>query len=152
MHSSIDSIAYPPILPYINGHSDSVGRSVHLYLQLSYPGRIPPDRMADPNLQSAPAIWEPQDNRVGLVWFDVPGVGRKLLRVVHLRSYSFFLAFFKLNEKAAVAAQFAKEFQSHMPATKLLLASRRYVDLVCDGADAWFSIDGARENAIRSDN
>jgi hypothetical protein len=39
-------------------------------------------------------VWEPKNNRVGLVVFNAEGVGRKVLRAVHLRSFSFFLAFF----------------------------------------------------------
>jgi hypothetical protein len=54
----------------------------------------------DPQLQDAPAVWEPQDNRVGLANFEMPGLGRKILRVVHLRSYSFFLAFVQKADRS----------------------------------------------------
>jgi hypothetical protein len=78
VHSSLDLIAYPALLSYINGHSTSAGRFVDVYLQLSYPGVIPPEHMADPTLEGAPTPWEPHDNRVGLVYFDAPG--RRLKR------------------------------------------------------------------------
>lgn len=148
MHSSLDSFVYSPILSYINGISDFTGRSVQLYIQLSYPGVVPSERLVDPKLRDAPVIWEPQDHRLGLVYFDAPGVGRKVLRAVHLRSYSFYLAFFDPGAKASVAADFTTEFLARSPGTVLLLASRSRVDLVCDGMDAWRSYAGARENAL----
>jgi len=127
-----------------------VGRSVQLYIQLSYPGKIPREHLADPKLVGAPIIWEPQDNRVGLVAFSVEGVGRKVLRAVHLRSFSFFLAFFDPKGKSAVVRDFSKTFLEQMSAMVLLSASRTYVDLVCDGADAWQSFYGSRENSFVS--
>lgn len=150
MHSSLDLFVYPPLLPYINGHSKAIGRSVQVYLQLAYPGVVPPERREKPEFQDAPAVWEPQDNRVGFAWFDCPGVGRKLLRAVHLRSYTFYLAFFQITEKSSVANDFAREFLLRMPGTALLMASRSRLNLECDGEDAWRSFDGARETALSS--
>ena len=146
IHSSLDLIVYPPLLNYINGSSNSAGRSVQVYLQLSYPGVIPAESLADTEFQDAPALWEPQDNRVGLAHFEVAGVGRKVLRAIHLRSYSFFLAFFEPCANAAAAGEFTKEFLARMPGTVLLQASRQWSNLVCNGGDAWHSYDGAREN------
>jgi hypothetical protein len=150
IHSSIDLIAYPPLLDYICGRSVSGSRSVQVFLQLSYPGLIPLERMAAPELQGAPVSWEPQDNRVGLMHFEVRGVGRKVLRAIHLRSYSFFIAFSKPGMKRSAAAEFAKHFMLAMPASVLLLPSRPEVSLVCNGTDAWESYDGARENLLVS--
>jgi hypothetical protein len=73
-------------------------------------------------------------------------VGRKVLRAVHLRSYSFFLAFFEPGEKSATFKHFAKTFLRMMSASALLLPSRSRIELVCDGMDAWKAIDAAREN------
>ena len=150
MHGSRDLFVYPDLLQYIRGQSLSVGRSVQLYIQLSYPGKIPREHLADPKLVGAPIIWEPQDNRVGLVAFSVEGVGRKVLRAVHLRSFTFFLAFFDPKGKSAVVRDFSKTFLEQMSAMVLLSASRTYVDLVCDGADAWQSFYGSRENSFVS--
>lgn len=150
LHSSIDLFAYAPILGYINGHSQSVGRSTQLFLQLSYPGAIPPERLLDPELQGASRLWEPQDNRVGFMGFQVSDEDRKILRTIHLRSYSFFLAFFKPGTKTSIMAEFAREFLLRMPATVILRATNTHVDLVCDGADAWRSFDGAREASFVS--
>jgi hypothetical protein len=70
----------------------------------------------------------------------MPSVGRKIVRAVHLRSCSFFLAFFKPGEKSATLKHFAETFLRMMSASELLVPSR------CDGMDAWKSIDAAREN------
>jgi hypothetical protein len=91
---SMDLFVYADLLRYIRGESLSAGRSVQLYVQLSCPGEIPREHLRDPELIGAPIVWEPKDNRVGLVVFNAEGVGRKVLRAVHLRSFSFFLAFF----------------------------------------------------------
>jgi hypothetical protein len=146
IHSSIDRIAYPPLLDYVCGRSTSDSRSVQVFIQLSYPGLIPPERMAAQEFHECPALWEPQDNRVGLFHFEVSGIGRKILRAIHLRSYSFFIAFFKSGEKRSVVKEFAENFISGMLASVLLAPSRPEVDLVCNGADAWLSCDGARKN------
>jgi hypothetical protein len=146
MHNSMELFAYPALLPYIKGDSLSVGRSVQLFVQLVYPGTVPRDRLADADFADAPFIWEPQDNRCGHFDFNVPRVGRKIWRVVHLRSYSFFLAFFKPGEKSAMLKEFAETFRRMVLASELLLPSRPRIELICDGMDAWQSIDAAREN------
>jgi hypothetical protein len=148
MHASMDLFAYQDLLPYIRGQSLSAGRSVQLYVQLSFPGEIPRENLRDPELNGAPAMWEPQDNRVGQLAFIAEGVGRKVLRAVHLRSFSFFLAFFDPKEKWAVTSHFSKAFLERMSAMVLLSASRTYADLVCDGMDAWQSFYGSRENSF----
>jgi len=146
MHGSMDLVAYPDLLPYIHGRSLTAGRSVQLYLQLSYPGSIPRNHLIDPSLADAPQIWEPQLNRCGHIWFNVRGVGQKVLRAVHLRSYSFFLAFFEPGEKSLTSKHFANVFLKRMPATQLLLPSRQQIEIVCDGIDAWESFYASREN------
>jgi hypothetical protein len=84
-------------------------------------------------------------NRVGNLWFDVPGVGRKLLRAVHLRSFSFYLAFFKPDESKAVLEDFSREFLSRLPMAELLRPSRTRVELVCNGIEAWESFKNSRD-------
>jgi hypothetical protein len=85
--SSADKVVFPPLLPYIKGTSEAVGRSVQLYLQLSYPAGIP-ENLLEPEL---PRIHYPTINRCGHLWFNIEG---KVLRAVHLQSFSFYLAFF----------------------------------------------------------
>jgi hypothetical protein len=148
IHSSADVFVYAPLRNYLRGSANVEGRSVYLYLQLSYPGVVPIARLADPQLQDAPAVWKPQNHRVGLMNFEVPGLGRKILRVIHLRSYSFFLAFFEPGMKRSVATDFSNAFLASMRGMVLLRPSQPRINLLCNGADAWRSFDGARENAL----
>jgi hypothetical protein len=144
VNASIDQkIAFPPLLPYILGKSETIGRSVQLYVQLSYPGRIPDDLLspADPR----PMIYHPVIHRVGHIWFTPRGIGKKLLRAVHLRSYTFYLAFWEQTEKRKEIEFFTDVFLERMCATKLLRVSVNTVELVCDGFNAWDSFYRSRE-------
>ena len=78
-------------------------------------------------------------HRVGRAWFNVPSVGKKLLRVVHLRAFSFYLVFFGPTAGRSIAQEFTKEFLARMSAMQLLLPSRPKVTLICHGDDAWQS-------------
>ncbi len=48
VHTSMDLFVYQDLLPYIHGQSLSAGQSVQLYVQLSYPGKVPPENLRDP--------------------------------------------------------------------------------------------------------
>jgi hypothetical protein len=143
IHNAKDAFTYTPLLPYIRGEHDSLGRSVQLFAQLAYPGPIPADNRTDPELADAPQMWEPTDHRVGHVLFRV-GQNQKLLRAVHLRSYSFLLAFSDPAQGRATAIDFERVFLSTVPGVRPLPASRSAVDLVCDGTDAWSSFQASR--------
>jgi hypothetical protein len=150
VNGSIDLFVYPALLPYINGLSLSRGRSAQLFIQLSYPGPIPArerDLLGSEYLD-APDVWEPRDNRVGLAWINIPSRGRKLLRTIHLRSYSFLLGFNAPGATSAEARNFADALLTFVPGTKLLTASSSHLDLSCNGVDAWESYFGARQNTI----
>ena len=145
IHSSIDVIAFPPLLSYINGESLTVGRSVQLYLQLSYPSEVSEDAVSGSMQPGGSFVFRPTMNRVGNLWFDVSGVGRKLLRAVHLRSFSFYLAFFKLDESRAILNDFSREFLGQLPMTELLRPSQPRIELVCNGIDAWQAFKNSRD-------
>jgi hypothetical protein len=142
IHSSIDVIAFPPLLSYIRGNSDTLGRSVQLYAQLSYPAEIP-EEFLEPG-DARPTIYYPVMHRVGNVWFTPQGIGKKMLRAVHLCSFSFYLAFWKPDERREEIDIFTKTFLERMPATVLLRASRKQETLICDGMNAWESVSEAR--------
>jgi hypothetical protein len=142
IHSARDEIVFPPLLPYIMGNSEKLGRSVQLYVQLSYPAEIP-ENLLDSEVPR-PLMHYPTLNRCGNVWFNVEGVGKKLLRAVHLQSFSFYLAFFVPNERREVVEHFTKTFLRLMRATVLLRHSRKSVILFCDGMNAWDSVAEAR--------
>jgi hypothetical protein len=88
----------------------------------------------------------PTLNRCGNLWFNVEGVGRKMLRAVYLQSFSFYLAFFQPDERRAVVYHFTKTFLRLMPETVILRAPRNSVTLICDGVNAWDSVAEARAN------
>lgn len=140
-HTSQDRFVFVPLLPYIRGDSLSVGRSAQLYVQLTYPSL-----RKDENGQEF--LFRPTDHRVGHAWFDVPGVGRKLLRAVHLRAFSFYLAFYKPSGDSAAVQAFSAAFLKLKPEAVLLRPSRPTVTLVCDGEDAWASFEAARVNSL----
>ena len=114
----------PSALPYILDGHQIMGRTVRLYLQLSYPGVVSP---SDHNLYfeggKEPKVWEPTLNRVGLVWLTLEGKN-KLLRIIHLQSYTFYLAFTEPGSGASAAKEFSAAFTRHSPGTVELLASR----------------------------
>jgi hypothetical protein len=93
-------------------NSARIHNSIDLF---AYPGKLPPDRLGGADLVDAPSTWEPQDNRCGHMYFNVAGVGQKVLRAVHLRSYSFFLAFFEPGGKSATLKHFTETFLSIVP-------------------------------------
>jgi hypothetical protein len=144
IHSAIDEIVLPPLLPYIMGKSESVGRSVQLYVQLSYPAEIP-ESLLDPE-DLRPMMHYPTLNRCGNLWFNVEGVGKKMLRAVHLQSFSFYLAFFPAGECRAALDHFTNAFLQQMQETVLLRPSRNKVTLICNGMNAWDSVAEARAN------
>jgi hypothetical protein len=142
IHSSADIIVFPPLLPYIRGESDVLGRSVQLFCQLSYPAEVP-DEFLEPE-DERPVIIRPDIHRVGHAWFAPEGIGKKMLRAVHLRSFSFYLAFWRPSERRAEIDYFTKWFLEQVPGAVLLRASRKRETLVCDGVSAWDSISEAR--------
>ena len=146
IHSSIDLFVFQPLLPYITGQSHAAGRSVTLYAQLSYPGEIPASMLVEPT--GGPVIFRPTSHRVGNAWFAAPGIGRKLLRAVHLRAFSFFLAFFDPEKGGTEAQDFSDVFLRNQRASAMLRASQNRTELVCDGSDAWESWFSARENTL----
>lgn len=148
IHDSRDLHALEAMLPYIRGLNDRLGRSVQLYVQLSYPEEVPESDLVDDEDVENPVVFEPTCNRVGHLFFRVPRVGEKLLRAVHLRSFSFYLAFFKPDERRAVTEHFERVFTSHHRSTLRLHPSQPRVELRCDGIGAWESFRGSRVDRL----
>ncbi len=148
MHEAMDLIVYPPLLPYILKGQEQLGRSVRLFLQLCYPGKVSPrDREQYLGGGDEPEIWEPRLNRVGHAYVTISGKS-KLLRIVHLQSYIFYLAFFEPGSGTTASKEFVSAFTGHSPGTIELLASRGTVKLPCEGLDAWTAFKGSRENKL----
>ncbi|RWP67751.1 hypothetical protein [Mesorhizobium sp.] len=148
MHGAMDLMVYPPLLPYIVDGQEPLGRSVRLFLQLSYPGKVSSrDRELYLEGGDEPEIWEPKLNRVGHAYITILGKS-KLLRIVHLQSFIFYLAFFEPGSGASTTKEFISAFTAHSPGTIELLASRSDVTLACEGLDAWDAFKGSRENKL----
>jgi hypothetical protein len=152
IHNSRDLHALEVMRPYILGRDNLLGKSVQLFVQLSYPEELPEDVISPTAPAERPLLFRPRLNRVGHMFFRVPGVGEKLLRAVHLRSFTFFLAFFKPDEARAVMDDFADHFSRHSRATVLLRASQPTVELLCNGTGAWTSFKGSKENQLIFDS
>lgn len=151
IHNSRDLYALEAVLPYMLGKSIALGNSVQLFVQLAYPEEIPEGDLSADAPSGRPHYFKPTMHRVGHIFFRVPDVGQKLLRAVHLRSFSFFLAFFKSGEARTVSNDFAEHFCRHTGAV-LLRPSRPKIQLLCNGIGAWTSFKGSRSNELVFDN
>lgn len=98
-------------------------------------------------MEGEPTRWLPSDHRVGHLHFST-GPDRKQLRAVHLRSYSFLIAFSDPGGGRTSAIDFDRAFLATAPGVKPLPASRSVADLVCDGIDAWSSWESSRASII----
>jgi hypothetical protein len=133
--SGSDIPGFQPLLPYIMGQSLSAGRTVKLFLEMTYPSEIP----SEETQAGMPTTVRPVVNRVGFVGYEAP-TGMKLVRAVHLRSFCFLLAFLPQTASAASMRAFVEEFLSSRPAARELRASMSRVTLHCDGIDCWTSL------------
>jgi Fe-S cluster biosynthesis and repair protein YggX len=152
IHDSIDRIALEALRPYMLGQDDRLGRSVQLFVQLAFPESVPA-RELDPNSESDGfKLFEPTIHRVGHMLFRANGVDQKLVRTIHLRSYSFYLAYWPLGGTRAEQDDFEGVFTSYLAATKMLRPSEPVIQLHCNGIGAWTSYRDSRSGQFASDN
>jgi hypothetical protein len=151
LHNSRDLFALRVLLPYVLGQSQSAGRSTQLFVQLAFPELIPDEDLDPAVKRDGPVLWEPTLNRVGQVLFRVPGVGKKLLRMVGIRSFIFYLAFYDPNDSRSAHDDFADVFVNSLPEVMLLRPSKPTVTLVCDGTGAWASFRGSQSTGLAFD-
>jgi hypothetical protein len=141
IHRSADLKALRILAPYILDPAEAVGESVQLFLQLAYPELVPKVDLRDKREE---VVFEPLGHRAGHLLFRVHDIGQKLLRAVHLRSYSFYLAFFRPGESAAVMADFAEVFCTRRVGVRILSAQESACRLACNGIGAWASFRSSR--------
>lgn len=142
INGSVDAFAFEPLLPYIRDGDLLVGKSVQLYVQLAYPGRIPKDLLE--KFPETPPLYYPVANRVGhVVALDELG-RRRLMRAVHLHAYTFVLALFELKAGSRERNETADVALNSLTGSRLLRHSRSAETLTCDGADAWESLKSSR--------
>ncbi|KPH05030.1 hypothetical protein CO657_11175 [Rhizobium acidisoli] len=139
-----DVPVFQPVLPYIMGQGLSAGRNVKLFLEMTYPSEIPLEHTQ----AGMPTTVRPVANRVGFAGYETP-TGMKLVRAVHLRSFSFLLAFLPTTASAGSSRAFVEEFLSCRPAARELRASMSRVALHCDGIDCWTSLKSGMTHRLR---
>lgn len=151
IHDSMDRFALQALLPYILGTDARLGRSVQLFAQLVYPEEISEREIDGERDVERLVLFEPTMHRVGHLVFRAHGIGEKVLRAIHLRSYSFFLAYWQPTGGAAEQEDFANVFMSRMRGTELLRASQSTARLRCFGMGAWESFRSSRNTRFASD-
>ncbi|RUW45127.1 hypothetical protein EOA32_34940 [Mesorhizobium sp. M1A.F.Ca.ET.072.01.1.1] len=149
IHNARDTFALKAVLPYIRGEDNQLGRSVRMFLQLAHPAPIPPNERAALGGDEVPQIWEPRLNRAGLAIVNIPHLGSKIIRMVSLQSYGFFLAFADPAGGASAGNQFADAFLKRWPNAAEIKASENHVNVICDGSDSWESIKDARRYSLQ---
>lgn len=148
IHDSRDLFALRTLLPYIMGSDLKLGRSVDLFLQLVYPEDVPSSDLSSDTSEEFPPTFMPLDSRVGHCVFRLPGEGQKVLRTVHLRSYSFYIAFSDPEGSRTEQHRFRSAFLRTMTETQRLQPSLSRIDIECNGIGAWASFRGSQTNQI----
>lgn len=144
IHSAHDEKALEVMLPYILGKNNKLGRSVQLFALLTYPEEVKKQEIDKTITSGETILVEPTIHRAGHILFRVPNIGQKILRVVHLRSFSFLMAFWPPTGVKAEQNDFESIIISKMNGLKLLHANKKIVTLECCGLSAWKSIKDAR--------
>lgn len=148
VHNSPDLFALEDLVPYILGKHVDLSRSTQLFLQLTFPQEIPLEDAESEARFDQPKVFYPDLYRVGFIYYTAHGIGRKLLRAVHLRSYTFFVAFWQPGRGQAEQNDFARVFTQGRTGTVLLRPSRSKVFVDCNGIGAWDSFQGSRDNHL----
>jgi hypothetical protein len=150
IHNSMDKEALELLLPYILGNQNKLGRSVQVFVQLTFPEKTDESTLADSMEGLEDSLFEPTMNRVGHMFFEVDGVGKKLLRTVHLRSFSFYIAYWPQEQGRSEQDEFERIFTGRMRSTMLLRASQIQVNLTCNGMGAWKSFSESRSGEFKA--
>lgn len=144
--------AFPPLLPYIMGKDDQLGRTCSIYLQMSYPQIVSEEDQTKFFGESVEGfIWEPIVNRIGTMQVQFPGIGRKWLKTISLRSVNIYLTFFDpKNRSEAFQSQqdFDRFFTKTVPGVKILRPKGTKISLPTHGIGAWDSFRDARRKLI----
>lgn len=148
IHDSLDLFALETLSPYILGKANDLGRSVQLFLRLSFPQEIPAEDILPGFESERPLVFYPDMNRVGHVYYIAENIGKKILRAVYLRSYTFYLAFWEPGKGQAEQIDFTSVLTRDLPGTILLRPSQPKVVLECNSIGAWDSFKNSRNIQI----
>lgn len=150
IHNSPDRGALKCVLPYILGADLRMGRSIQLFVRLVHPQVISESETSKDGDPQTKVVIDPSIHRLGHVIFRAHGIGQKTLRAIHLRSYTFYLAYWQPGNGRAEQKDFAEIFKQGMPGVQLLLPSDEKIKLFCDGIGAWDSLKDARNARFSS--
>jgi hypothetical protein len=147
-----DEFVYPHLVPFIlTGSPPEI--EFRLFLQIVPPGLISVSELEEMGLHSdKPLRWEPDLNRVGFAQFTAYDGRKKILRAVHLRSYSFSLAFFQPEAKDSDINEFLSVFLLQKQDAKYIPPGSNSITLMCDGMDALESFRDARRKFASNDS
>lgn len=144
--------AFPPLLPYILGSDQKLGRSCGLYVQMSYPEEVSEaEQLKYFETQVSGFIWEPIVNRIGTMRMEFPEIGTKWFKTISLRSVNIYLTFFDPNSRSAAydkQMDFENYFTKTVPGVKRLSPNQDRVLLPRKGIGAWESFKDARRYSI----
>lgn len=149
IHGSPDRQALEALRAYILGKDILLGRSMQLFLQLVYPERVPESDLQAEYRGKEKIIWEPDSHRTGHMFFRAHGIGQKLLRAVHLRSFSFFVAYWEPTTDRAEQNFFETVYCAQEKFARLLRPSKQSIQVVCEGMGAWESWRESRSTEFR---
>lgn len=147
-NNSFDREALENFTPYILGKNDALGKSAQLFLALSYPQEYVAENSFDGfNYEFAVddnKLVYPCTNRVGFSKATFPNVGEKILRSVHMRSYSFFIALW--NPKKGMSEQYDfANFFSETNRVVQLKSNMSSININCSAIGAWDSLKNSRK-------
>lgn len=115
IHDAIDCEALKSQVPYILRNTDRIEKTTQLFAQLSFPEEIKECELYVESESQNLVTFKPDMNRVGHYFFQAPA-GNKLLRAVHLRSFSFFIAFWPKKVMRSEKGKFEMAFKfRHLP-------------------------------------
>lgn len=150
--NAFDVFALEPLAKYIVMQEPEPQNYFRAFVQLQYPGRISKDDLANSDDSARTEIFYPVVNRAGHMLFSLSNGSRKILRAVHLCSYTFLIAFFKPEETGESPEAFVEVFLHYNKRTKLLSRNANRLKLICGEADAWQSIQAARSTSFAFDD
>jgi hypothetical protein len=134
-----DSFAFEPLRAYILGESLNHADSIRIFLELSHPTRIPKDDL--PEGTPAGTVYVPEVNRIGHMAFRC-ALGEKIVRAIHLRGYTFLIAFFEPNASSKLRGITTQLFLAQNRGAVLLGPDRQNL-YVRPSAKAWNSFKTA---------
>jgi hypothetical protein len=143
IHQSFDLDAIAALLPYILEGDYRAGRNTDLFIQLNFPESVDPREIDPDSTDTDPIHVPPDSHRIGHVLVRAHG-RKKILRAVHLRSYSFFVAFWLPAGSRSEREEFKADLPRILPGSLLLSPTRSAATAVCNGVGAWVSIRDSR--------